>query len=69
MGAFTDATAYDEEQIFRHMVFYLDTSSNAQHNGLLTESQDAFTVNVAESDRRWALKSARGRECRANTSI
>lgn len=55
MGAFTAATAYDAEQIFRHIIFYLDTSSNAQHNGLLAESQDAFTVNVSESDRRCVL--------------
>lgn len=58
MGAFTAATVYDEEQIFRHLVFYLDTSSNAQRNGLLTESQDAFTVNVSESDRRCVLNTA-----------
>lgn len=34
MGAFTKADAYDEEQIFKHLVFYLDSSDNAKENEL-----------------------------------
>jgi DNA ligase-4 len=34
MGEDMDAGQYDEDQIFYHLVFYLDTAVNAAKNGL-----------------------------------
>lgn len=53
MGAFTDAKAYDEQQIFRHLTFYLDTSANAEKNRVQeVVGTSTFRVNVAANDRR-----------------
>ena len=52
MGAATQADQYDEEHIFRHLVFYLDTSGNAKKNGITTDGGDILAANVAENDRR-----------------
>ncbi|ODN88085.1 hypothetical protein L198_06844 [Cryptococcus wingfieldii CBS 7118] len=38
MGDESDAMKYDEEKIFRHLAFYLDTSENAELNGLAPSS-------------------------------
>jgi DNA ligase-4 len=52
MGAASTADAYDDEQIFAHLVFYLDTSENAERNGLQSPStSESFAADKAETDR------------------
>lgn len=48
MGAVTQADHYDEDSIFRFLVFYLDTIDNARKNGLLS---DAGQVDIKANDR------------------
>lgn len=38
MGEGENVNAYDEDQIFSHLVFYLDTPDNAKLNGLAESS-------------------------------
>jgi len=41
---------YDQERIFKHLCFYLDTPQNARENGLSTTSkhEDAITKSLAQ---------------------
>ena len=53
MGAFTEARAYDDQKIFRHLVFYLDTSANAKENNLqISESSESGDMSYAETDKK-----------------
>lgn len=52
MGAATQADQYDEDHIFRYLVFYLDTSDNAKKNNFAKEDDDSLAANAAENDRR-----------------
>ncbi|KAG6886219.1 DNA ligase (ATP) [Termitomyces sp. T159_Od127] len=50
MGETEDAMEYDQEKIFRHLCFYLDSPENAQKNGLIIKSKNeaALTKSFAE---------------------
>ncbi|KAG6891545.1 hypothetical protein C0992_004403 [Termitomyces sp. T32_za158] len=39
MGETEDAMEYDQDKIFRHLCFYLDSPENAQKNGLIIKSK------------------------------
>lgn len=49
MGAATLASQYDEEHIFRYLVFYLDTSSNADKNRLKA-GENAANADARHND-------------------
>ena len=52
MGAATQADQYDEDHIFRYLVFYLDTSENAKKNSIASQDDDSLAANAADNDRR-----------------
>ena len=48
MGETDDAMHYDEEHIFKHLCFYLDSPSNAKQHGMNVKAK-----NEAEVERRF----------------
>ncbi|WVQ80875.1 hypothetical protein IAT38_002982 [Cryptococcus sp. DSM 104549] len=51
MGDDPAAMKYDEEKIFTHLVFYIDTSENAHENGLQTSEQTGeVTSSLAQAE-------------------
>ncbi|KAL1413256.1 DNA ligase (ATP) [Vanrija albida] len=45
MGETLDADAYDDDLIFSHLVFYMDTADNAAANGLKSSTPSSAAVN------------------------
>ncbi|KAK4686832.1 DNA ligase 4, partial [Tremellales sp. Uapishka_1] len=45
MGGSTSANEYDDDQIFCHLVFYIDTPENAELNGLTISKSTADALN------------------------
>ncbi|KAG6891205.1 hypothetical protein C0995_008457 [Termitomyces sp. Mi166 len=45
MGETEEAMEYDQEKIFRHLCFYLDSPENAQKNGLTIKSKHEADLN------------------------
>lgn len=50
--ASTGEDHFDEEYIFKHLTFYLDTSHNAKANGLKTAKAGSDSIEVSEGDRK-----------------
>jgi len=50
MGESKDAMEYDQEKIFRHLCFYLDTPQNAQRNGMVSKSKHAPQIETSFVD-------------------
>ncbi|KLO08051.1 DNA ligase 4 [Schizopora paradoxa] len=47
MGENEDAMEYDQEKIFRHLCFYLDTPQNAEKNGMVSKSKHAAQITTS----------------------
>ncbi|WVQ76196.1 hypothetical protein IAR50_005859 [Cryptococcus sp. DSM 104548] len=60
MGDESDAMKYDEEKIFRHLAFYIDSSENAEMNGL-TPSSPATAIKARLEEVEKLLRDGGGR--------
>jgi len=47
MGESEEAMEYDQDKIFRHLCFYLDTPQNAQKNGMVSKSKHAPHIETS----------------------
>ncbi|KAK0202966.1 DNA ligase 4 [Desarmillaria ectypa] len=61
MGEDESAMEYDQDLIFKHLCFYLDTSSNARRNGMTTKSKYEHVIDASFEEMKKLITSNGGR--------